>query len=568
MIIPAIASSVLMISMIFFLKIQRKPVVSRCIKLYKKAENRYLTNMKGKAQIHRSLQTGTPKTNFEKLVSVIRGLKPDEIKTARNYISFGHQENFKGAPALLFMYLLASPQASLADATAYLGGISKYSFDTIVIRLKEKLNYCLISEFNTMREAAYSDKYRAYFQGKDYLKMVHILMRRGAIQEGYAKILSTIELSEKYEWYDSLIEALYLQLEYYSKVSEYGTVEEIENKITYYEYCRRAVRKAKTHYDELMNTNKVSTEGNPLQLYIKTIEHIDDLYQKTKSDQINYQLLKIQINYYLQQTDYVTAERKSQELLSHVSNAVSVKQPLTIGIASLHIAECLMMQQRYNEAIAYIYSSRVNFSKNSINFGETLELEYYCTLYKGEPEKAESIITELLDQSHYPVTLYHRNRRKYLLVCALFAQEKYDAAYDLLKDIGYLNRDKAGWNIGIRILNILLVKLNNDVVATEYILAQWQRELSSIKKHSSIRSRDLELLKLLKKLSRSSDSWAGFYKTEKEQLELIEKSPALNWKPASHEIIDTLLWLKSKALNKSYTYLLAKNGAVKTNVFI
>jgi hypothetical protein len=550
--IPARLRIVMMISMMmFFCKILPKKYKSGCNLLNEKAKNRYLTNMKGKAQIHRALQSGTTKSNFDKLVSVITALKTDEIKTARNYISFGHHDKFKGAPAMLFDLLIENKDISYETAILRLGNISRTAFDTVVIRLKEKLNYCLVSEFNTMRENGYSLRYQAFFQCKDFTKMIHVLMRRGATQEAYSKILSVIDLSEKYEWYDSLIEANYLLLEYYSLVSEYGTIEEIENKIPFYEYCRKAIIKSKLLYDDLLNTSKKSTEGNSLILYEKTIELISNLYSKTSSGLVYYQLLKIKINYYLQQNNFEEAILKAQELLSHTSNTPSVKQPLTIAVASLHISECLMFQKKYFDALAYIKSARLHLSKGSINYGESLEVEFYCLLYSGQFFQAEDVIRELLDQNHYTVTRYHRNRRSFMLCCALFAQEKYEQAYDVLIEIGYLNKDKAGWNIGIRLMMILLAKLNNDSIRSENILAQWQREVATMRKHIAFTKRDLELFKLLKRLSKTELSWSKFVNSENSIIDKIN-TEEYSWKPASHEIINVIDWLNSKARNMSF----------------
>jgi hypothetical protein len=519
--------------------------------LNEKAEKPYLTNMKAKSQIHRSLQSGSTKTNFERLVSVIKGMKTEEIKTAKKYISFGHQDKFKGAPAMLFDLLIQNSDCTYEQTIIDLGNISKSAFDTIVIRLKEKLNYCLVSEFNTMREDGYSLRYRAFFQCKDYIKMIHILRRRGAVQEAYSKILLVIELAEKYEWYDSLIEASYLLLEYYSLVSEYGTIEEIENKIPFYEFCRKAVIKSKLLYDDLLNNAKKSTEGNSLKLYEKTIEHINNYYVKTKSASVNYQLLKIVINYYLQQGKYEEAELKAQEMLNHVSNSPSVNQPLTIADATLHIAECLLMQQKYLDSLAYIKSARLHLNKGSINYGESLEVEFYCLLYSGQLPQAENVIRELLDQKYYTVTRYHRNRRSFMLCCALFAQEKYEQAYDVLIEIGYLNKDKAGWNIGIRLMMILLAKLNNDSIRSENILAQWQREIGTMRKHIAFTKRDLELFKLLKRLSKTELSWSKFVNSENSIIDKFN-TEEYAWKPASHEVINVIDWLNSKARNMSF----------------
>jgi tetratricopeptide (TPR) repeat protein len=533
-----------------------------CIFLNEKAKNGYLTNMKGKAQIHRAIQSGSTKTNFEKLVSVVIGMKPEELKTAKNYISFGHQDKFKGAPAMLLDVLIENNQINYEQAIKHLGGISKSAFDTVVIRLKEKLNYCLVSEFNTMRENGYSPRYQAFFQCKDFVKMIHILMRRGATQEAYSKILLVIELSEQFEWYDSLIEASYLLLEYYSLVSEFGTIDEIENKIPFYEYCRKAVIKSKLLYDDLLNTSKKSTEGNSLQLYEKTIEHINELYSKTSSGLVNYQLLKISINYYLQQNNFGEAERKAQELLSHVSNTPSVKQPLTISVALLHIAECLLMQKNYTEALDYIKSARIHLSKGSINYGESLEIEFYCLLYTGQLAEAETVINELLDQKTYAVTRYHKNRRNFMHCCALFAQEKYEQAYDVLIEIGYLTKDKAGWNIGIRLMMMMLAKLNKDSIRSENILAQWQREIATMRKHIAFTKRDLELFKLLKKLSRTEQTWAKFVSAEKNIIDQF-RNEELAWKPASHEIINVVDWLQSKARNIQFAEFLKTESMSK-----
>jgi hypothetical protein len=503
--------------------------------------------------IERGLNGKGLKSNFEKLQSIVRGLTPEAQKLAPHYIILGHNQKFKGVTIQLFELLLKEPKIDINDALVKLGNITKHALENRVLRLKEILGYLLVNENLTQKENYYSPRYQAFFLTKDYLKQYHVLITVGATQEAYDKLTWVIQKSKEYEWYDSLIEAFYLQIEYLSKMSDSVSIDEIDQQIVYYEFCRRNLRKARLIFDELSNvTQKSISNSDLIAIYDKNINHLEELYLKTSSNLILYQIIKLKVNASNLKKDYNLAEKNSQDLLNLVTNAPSVSQPDTKGIACIYISESLIYQKKYKDALIYTLNARSYFAQYSYNYGQTLELEYHIQLYNGDYTRAEVIIKELLDVSNYPSSPYHIQRKTYMLCCALFAQEKYDEAWEHLQDLGRLKKDKTGWKIGIRFLTILLLKLRNDYLGIENVTLQWRREMATFVKNQAIRKRDLRLFSILLRLCRSNESWSEFVKKNNNLFKEFEEDRDLIWLPATHELIDVLQWLKCKANRKPY----------------
>ena len=517
--------------------------------------------------IRSNINSVSLKSNFEKLISVIRAMKPDELKTASNYILFGHNTKYKGVTGALFDLLVSNPNFTTDEIRVKLGEISRSALEMAVIRLKEKLTFSLVSEFSTLKEGAYSDRYQSFFTGKYLIMQYHILYKRGALHEAYDKIQRCVEISKKYEWYDSLIEALYLQIEYLSKISEFNTITEIEQEIVYYELCRRNERKIRSIYDiVLAEDKKITNENERIDIYRKNIEYIEAIQESTITSLSKYILLILKVNFSALTKSYNLAEEYAQKLLSLTSNTPALNQPDIVGIASIFLAESLIPQKRYTEALTYIKTAKNYFSQFSINYGETLELEFIIYLNSGKPELSTEIAKELCDIKNYPVTPYHKNRRLFMWASAEFASGNYSQAWDIVAEIGNIHYDKAGWKIGIRLLQLLLIKELEDYVAVERYLQTWKREMASMRKHIAMRKRDIRLFNILYRLLKSNLSWHGFFKQNKTDLDELMIDDELKWTVGSHELINVALWIYSKGLRMPYTEMMKKGDQQIANV--
>ncbi|MCA6392192.1 MAG: hypothetical protein IM607_12460 [Cytophagales bacterium] len=504
--------------------------------------------------IRSNINSVSLKSNFEKLISVIRAMKPEEVKIASNYILFGHNTKYKGVTGALFDCLLTNPSITADDVRVKLGGISKSALEMAVIRLKEKLNFSLISEFSTLRDGAYSERYQSFFTGKYLIMQYHILYKRGALHEAYDKIQRCVEISKKYEWFDNLIEALYLQIEYLSKISEFNIIDEIEKEIVYFELCRRNERKIRSIYDLILaEDKKITSEIERIEIYRKNIEYIEQIKEGIITSLSKYILLILKVNYSVLTQHFVNAEEYAQKLLSLTSNTPALNQPDLTGIAAIFLAESLIPQRRYAEALNYTWTAKNNFTKYSINYGETLELEYIIQINSGKPQLAAEIACELSDTKNYAVTPYHKNRRLYMWASAEFANGNYTKSNDILMEIGNIHYDKAGWKIGIRLLQLLLFKQLEDYASIDKYLQTWKRDMASMRKHIAMRKRDIRLFNIIYRLLKSVDSWQTFVKSNKDELMELILNDELKWRPGSHELIDVSLWIYSKGLRKPYS---------------
>lgn len=503
-------------------------------------------------KIEREIKEGGIKGNFDKLKSVIRCFNADELKTVRNYLVFEHAEQFQGKTVGLFDYMVKNRDCELIDASKYLGGISKAAFEMTISRLKEKLCYALANEHITKRSEAFSDRFKAYCESKDVLKQYHILLFRGAQQEALDRLNYVITISQKYEWYDSLIEAYYYKLEYLKVRSEKTMYDEVEGAFVFAEFCRKAEHKAKTIFDDLATRGKaVSSRNENIELHQKCLEQLNKLAEQTQSATITYQKLKVEIGYYHELEDYEQAELKCQQLIALVTNNAAVAQPYIVGIGFLYLADTLIYTGKYADVITYAKLARKQFKPDTVNYGETLELEFFASFYSGNYTKAEKCIRELIESPSYSVSVYLKNRRRYLLACVMFAQGNYKEADLELSTISSITQDKNGFNIGIRILSLLICRMQSDYELLYAREKAFVKDLERIRKHKAIRKRDLVVFAIIKELSKRNGSFEEVYQRRKSDFDMLEsKQQEYKWKPFSHEMIVFHKWFLSQLKKK------------------
>jgi hypothetical protein len=500
----------------------------------------------------REIRSGGLKGNFDKLKSVIRCFKPEESKIVRHYLVLGHTEQYGGKTIALYDFLLKNQEASIVDAETALGKMSRAGFDMLISRLKEKLCFVLANENLTQRDGAYSKRFQAYFNGKDILKQFHILLARGAQEEANDRLDYIIAISKEFEWYDTLIEAYYLKLEFLKKRSETTIYEDIESRLVYAEFCRKSLYKAKVIYDDFATIKKATAvQGEHIQLAEKCLEQLEELYQRTQSATIEYQKLKVQIEYYHEKELFDKAEQTAQKLLALTNNTPSISQPQTIGVALLYLSYTLIYQGQYAASVNYALLAREKYIPNSLNYAETLELEFFASFYDGKYSKAEKAVRFLLKNGSYPSSSYLKNRRQYLLACVLFAQGFYKEAEIELSTISSITQDKNGFNIGIRILSLLICRMQSDYEMMNAREKAFVKDLERIRKHKAVRKRDLLVFAIIKELAKRNGSFDDVYLRRRSDFDLLQSNhQEYKWKAFSHEMIVFHFWFLTQLKKK------------------
>jgi hypothetical protein len=142
--------------------------------------------------------------------------------------------------------------------------------------------------------------------------------------------------------------------------------------------------------------------------------------------------------------------------------------------------------------------------------------------------------------------VYHKSKFIYYEACVLFATNQFKPALQLLSKSLKIEKDKAGWNIGIRVLMAMVFIELNKIGEASTCIATLRKHIERISKRKEIKERDLLILKLLRELEKD-----GFKRNEKNKTaaklfaELSDKNKPTAWNYYTPELIPFHEWAKT-----------------------
>ena len=328
-------------------------------------------------------------------------------------------------------------------------------------------------------------------------------------------------------------------------------LQEIEEKIKYYEACAKADKisldlsyKIKLEFWSVTNDIIYQKEVLNKHILILTKE-----LESTNSPIVMYFLLyhKLWLSY--AEENYENATELCMEIHKLIKENLILRNKNAYGIIYDNIAKCHIHLKNYSQAIALIKKSRELFGKGTRNYCLTLEHEFLCCFYNNQVNFAEDLLKQLLlhlKRENGPVEF---DILKFYQGVIKLKKGEFAKALKIMDNKYEFSKDKAGWNLWTRIIKILLLiytgQEDKATLAIENLNKQAQRTLKTL----FIRERDKVILKILNELSKNGFSDRYFAKTSSLLIELNTKECA--WEPFTAELIpfEEMLHIHFKKLN-------------------
>lgn len=179
-------------------------------------------------------------------------------------------------------------------------------------------------------------------------------------------------------------------------------------------------------------------------------------------------------------------------------------------------------------------------SKNSLSIQLSLNLALFL---QADFENLAKILTDLAVSTRHPeiyaIIAYQQ-------ASINFVQENYTEALKALEQADSLLKDKAGWNIGIRFMELLLLIEKEDFDLAQYKIDTLRKH---VEKYLQKEERDYLRYKLLSKIIHESGDFKKVLTKYNFIQELFEK---LIWKPNTYELIREDCWLVAKVRKEPY----------------
>ncbi len=480
------------------------------------------------------------------LIEFIQSFNSTEIKVIEEYL-----EKMAEPEELELFRIIVSDEENISDES-----ITKLIHTNTLQLLKGKL-------FDKILEALQSDNYilnkdlfdqiniNKFLLGKKVmmLEALHHTMNKGRRNTMQALIEDAIKFAKENEAYDIIAELLFrkksLRVIIGMSMDEFDT---LTKESAFYDYCHKAVLFANDCFHKLLMNNIVvkSLSKNEMEKSMQTsIKQLEHDYKITKSHYINYFLLYIKIALYEHKKNYFKSIAYCNKLILLVRNCHFIfdKQK--------HLAHILMNLSLfktfigdYKEAILDSQESQNGYASDSLGYILGKEQEFGACFYAGEYENAEKCINIILKHPVHSLGEFRYAKYIFFQACTLFALKKYKQALAILSKPLEIEKDKSRWNIGVRVLTIMLFVELNKIEEAAMAVESLRKYMERIIKKDEVEPRTILIVKLLRELEKNSFVYDPKNSAATKLLKTVAaKNKPTSWEHFTPELIKFHEWV-------------------------
>lgn len=489
------------------------------------------------------------------IIPFIQNLTPAEIRLAEDYISksaplVAKEED--GKELTLFRYIIKNNKKEITDED-----IVKETKTVSPSHLKTNL-------FNKVLESLTLDKYITntdFFSDSDIYsftlrkKILIAKISLRTINPGKTATIhelldEIITKSKEYELYDIVVDGLNTKKYFTGIRTGSSEFEKINEELEFYNYCFKALYNAVDNYYRLiLNNDFVKTfSKNEIIKHLKSsIEIMENDYKKTKSGQINYYLHIIRFGLNEQKKEFEEAIKECNKLISILKKNKSVFRNERMGFAHTNLCQFKTFLGKYSEAIKDAKISQKYYLPDSFNYAVSKEQEFYTNLYSENYREAEKCLITLLNHPKIDSGEFRKSKFIYYQACIHFADKNFKEALILLNESLEIEKDKARWNISLRILNIMIFIEMNKIDEAFSSLESLRKYMERTGKTDEVSKRDVLIVKLLREMQKNGFEYdQDNTSTSKMIKQLSEKDSDTSWEYFSSELIPFHEWVKKK----------------------
>lgn len=430
----------------------------------------------------------------------------------------------------------------------------------VISRLREKMLASLSLDVNLVRDENYDEQAQALagvalskLQGK-------LLIARGQRKTGFYILDRAIAQAKHYELYDDLVDMLSTERQFIkawkgTDKAFYDIVNEIEN----YSACRDAANKAKQYFEEVTmrygfkGLSRLPADQLQLTFLGDRIEVLKELYDKTSSATVGYYYYFLLVEYHQLQNKLEEASVSLSQLAQILENNPAIRRKVRQASVHANLGANDLWRHRFEESQKQFETSLTFLRENTRNHAVITELLFYSLFYSGKLDEAEAILESLVESEHVDQSDYRKAVRSYLLACVSFAKSEYRKVNLRLANSHLLGKDKEGWNIGSRVLSIMLAIERDKFDFADSQIVNLRQFLREGLKGVEVRERDKLITEVLLELRKRSYDFEETQQAKKDVLErLYSEDVNTGWLLQTPEMICFHTWFARKALGESY----------------
>ena len=388
---------------------------------------------------------------------------------------------------------------------------------------------------------------QAKFTVRKRLMEGELLLSRGISGEGIKILKKAAKLAAKFELVAEqiLIEDLIrdhlgfkIGLAEFEKYSQ--NIEDNIFILTEILYSKHELKKL-----TLSNLFKANRKKGYKDIAAETLVKLRESYNRTNSPHIGYWYYKTAVSYYLAIREFKQALVFANNFLILVEEEIAIQSDSNIAGINMNIAVILLNLKRPEEAIEFAMTAVEHFKTGLINELVALEVLFYAYLRSYQ-----------YDQCAYVLKTAFKHKKiksnKFVLAKWNFLRANYDVMTgnfdDALKELSKhtsLSKDKSGWLLGFKILEIIAIVEAGLNDWFEYRLEAFKKLLQRQKGNNI--HREKLIYSILYNLVRQNYNFDITYEAKIDDFKkLIDAKGDYYWNSNSYEVIKFDEWFLSK----------------------
>lgn len=483
---------------------------------------------------------------MKQLLPLVKALRPGEIRLIKHFLRLESNAEVKKRSELFDLILSGKVQTDQkALKKLYKTSKNNSAYSHLKERLrKDVLNILFLQDASKKFSTKYAN---AEFECRRNYIQADILIARGAYLPAIKILERNIQLADKYELAaektltQQLARTMTHRIKSEKKLEDYNT--SIRKSLELMTGLNRM--EEITHYFSYPQLFKANKMVNQPEFKINAIQELKGLFEKTNSPKIGFW-------YHATMGDYYTLNRKNAEALENylqflklIEKSPSINSQANLAGANMNISSNLISLMRYDESVEYAKIAVRSFRKGGVNQFMAMENLFFAYFRNKSFDTAEDILKKVFEHPAIKANAFYPAKWLYLRACLEFSNGEFSKSLKTLNESSELNKDKSGWLLGLRMLELLIMVEIGDFEWFDFKLENFRKLLQRQKEENVQRSK--VIFNVLKTLSKMDFDYFDTFEKENKNIQLLEEAEnELQWDPKGFEVIRFDDWIKSK----------------------
>ena len=490
------------------------------------------------------------------LQKLIEALHTSEIRLARKHI-LAYESNHTTKHRKMFLLFQLICHKSRHDYSRIKQKVSPNSnndsFNRLIKRTINRVYESLMLDVNISRKDAYNEFFRVQIDVRKKLIRAQILLSKGLIDQAKRNIRLIKRTTKVYELYDELVESLFLLQRVYGNAKEFKEFKIVKAEIKRYEHTRKLLLESKSLYHSIKAELSTSLVKNKEKRDVFTeIHKLKEYFDETSSYKILSYYLLLMMEFYYMNNQYKAEIETGLNFISHLKQQKSIYSKNRISLIYSSLSNSLIGACDFLNTDKFADAS-IKWAKNNPTLDHLIALEQKvkALIYLGKHERALEEIERILSHSLIEKYPFQKTKADYFSAVIAFLLCDYKFASRKVYDLGFIEKDKEGWNLWIRLLRVMISLEKEDISTVDFELESFRKYLERIGVDKS--SRMQMIFNVLHQLERNDFDFAATYKKNEINFQLLRSlGKPYKWDSTTAEIVVFHEWFEAKACKREY----------------